>query len=127
MIKLDKKQLDKKMQHWSNIMISAAQQCGRTYLPILNAPLSLEKFLSTPFMGANVGFDLSATTSLKSIKPTPHAIRLLIGPESGFDEQEIKLATKYQFEFYTLGPRVLRAETASIAALSALQLLYGDL
>jgi 16S rRNA (uracil1498-N3)-methyltransferase len=127
MIKLDKKQLDKKMQHWSNIMISAAQQCGRTHLPILNLPLTLEKFLSTSFIGANIGFDLRATASLKSITPAPQAIRLLIGPESGFDEQEIKLATEHQFEFYTLGPRVLRAETASITAISALQVLYGDL
>ena len=127
MIKLDKKQLEKKIQHWSNIMISAAQQCGRTHLPTLNLPMPFQQFVSTPFMGANIAFDLSATASLKSITPNPSAIRVLIGPESGFDESEMTFMTTHKFELYTLGPRVLRTETASIAALCSLQLLYGDL
>lgn len=126
-IKLDQKTLTKKMQHWSNIIISAAQQCGRTQLPILNQAVKLNSFLKTPFEGINIYFDPTETDSLKSITPPPKAARLLVGPESGLDDNEIKLALDHQFKGYTLGPRVLRTETAAIAAVSALQVLYGDL
>lgn len=126
MIKLDGKALDKKMQHWSNIIISAAQQCGRTHLPTLHLPIRLSAFVSPPFEGLNICFDPMASASLKSLLPST-AIRLLIGPESGLDESEMNLAMHHHFSAYTLGPRVLRTETASIAALCALQLLHGDL
>lgn len=126
-IKLEGKSLEKKYQHWFNIIVSAGQQCGRTQLPVLNAPLLFQTFVSLPFDGAQIGFDLNSKLSLKSLSPTPNALRILLGPESGFDKAEIALAMHHQFKFYTLGPRTLRAETASIAAVSALQLLYGDL
>lgn len=127
MVKLDKKQLNKKIQHWTNIAISAAQQCGRTHLPIINLPLPFQKFVTVPFEGNNILFDPESNTSIKSILPNPKSIRVLIGPESGFNDSEIALAKNNQFKTYTLGPRILRTETASITALCALQLLYGDL
>ncbi len=127
MIKLDEKQLHKKLQHWINITISAAQQCGRTHLPIINTPISFQKFIMIPFEGNNILFDPNASLCLQSLTLHNKAIRVLIGPESGFTENEILLAKQNQFETYTLGPRVLRTETASITVLSALQLLHGDL
>lgn len=127
MVKLDEKQVHKKLQHWINIAISATQQCGRTHVPIINSPIALQKFIMLPFEGNNILFDPASLISLKSLTLHSKAIRVLIGPESGFNEDEILLAKNNQFETYTLGPRVLRTETASITALSALQLLHGDL
>lgn len=126
-IKLDAKSLEKKLNHWTNIIISAAQQCGRTQLPILNRPLPFQQFVASPFEGMNIGFCPLSSHSLKSIASQPTTIRLIVGPESGFEDLEMSLATQHNFTPYRLGPRVLRAETATITALSALQSLFGDL
>jgi len=126
--KLDKKAIDKKMQHWSNIIISAAQQCGRTRLPVLHIPELFSVYINTPFEGNNIIFEPRAQQSIHRLPAHPNKkMRILLGPESGFTENELQLARDNQFESYSLGPRILRAETASLSALAVLQVLYGDL
>lgn len=124
-IKLDEVNSPKKMQHWQRIIISACEQSGRTALPLLHPPRPLTDWAAQPFSGCSLLFDLNGSQSLKNIsKPT--AIRLAIGPESGWTSEENSLLLTKGFEACTLGPRVLRTETAGLAAISILQGLFGD-
>lgn len=126
-VKQDKAYLDKKLQQWQAITISACEQSGRNTLPIIHPPLSFENFLHCNLTSARWILDPYATQTCKShIKPT-HEMTLLIGPEGGFHENEIKQALQKQFQPLSLGPRILRAETATISVLSILQALAGDL
>lgn len=126
-IKLKGERLQKKMEHWQQVIISSCEQCQRNTLPKLNDAISLEKFLQTPQTGLKLALHHRSDQPLKS-HPSQQAVTLLIGPEGGLDEVEINQAlTQYQYQALSLGPRVLRTETAPIAALTAVQLQWGDL
>lgn len=126
-VKHDKERLDKKLQQWQNIAISACEQSGRNTLPIIHAPCTLEHYLQQNTTSNKWILDPYASNTLKNqIKPTA-SMTLLIGPEGGFHDDEIKQATLAEYQPVSLGPRILRTETASIAALSILQALVGDL
>lgn len=124
-VKLDDQRKEKRLQHWQNIAISACEQSGRTEIPTIFAPISMLEWCQQPFQGISLFFDPHSKTPLNSFSPT-HAIRIAIGPESGWDEQESTFMLKQGFASATLGPRILRTETASITALSILQGLFGD-
>jgi len=113
------------LQHWQAIAIAACEQSGRNRLPVIASPLTLPAWFAQI---KNIkGFVLSphVQTKLTDINiNTPMA--LLIGPEGGLSEQEMTLAIQHQFTPLNLGPRVLRTETATIAALSVLQYAFGD-
>jgi 16S rRNA (uracil1498-N3)-methyltransferase len=126
-VKLKDDRTDRKVTHWEHILISAAEQSGRTELPSLDTPISLQKWVTTPFCGLSLVLDPNAADSLKDISQQPTHIRLLIGPESGLTEQEIILAKQNGFQAIRLGPRILRTETAGLAILSAIQSKFGDL
>lgn len=126
-VKLRGERLEKKMAHWRQIAISACEQCQRNVLPIIDDACSLSEF----YRGHNDGLKLilhhRSQQSLKQM-PVPRAVTLLIGPEGGLTEVEIDAALQqHQYQPLTLGPRVLRTETAPIAALTAVQLQWGDL
>ena len=109
-------------------MISACEQCGRNRLPAINEPITLKNWL--PTARADRAFVLSPAVTEKLPPETlqPHAsVMLLIGPEGGLSQTEIQAAQQAGFLPLNLGPRVLRTETASIAAITALQCRYGDL
>ncbi len=125
-VKLDEARTVKRMQHWKNIAISAAEQSGRVKVPVIQEPLALSAWVALPFEGSSVVFSPTSSQSLKSLRLN-FPMRIGIGPESGWDDKEIKLMQSYQFLASTLGPRILRTETAGMAALSVLQGLYGDL
>lgn len=124
-VKLDKDREVKRVLHWQQIAISACEQSGRTKLPIINTPQTLEEWTNTPFEGLSIVFDAKGTKSLKII-PSTSPIRIATGPESGWIHSEIEKLTQAGFSVYHLGNRILRAETASIVALSALHALIGD-
>ena len=118
---------EKRVQHWRAVSISACEQSGRNRLPEIYAPMTLAECLTN--IKADHSFVLTphATQKLPQQKLTHHAsIILLIGPEGGLSEQEITDAKSHHFLPLTLGPRVLRTETAGIAALAVLQYVYGD-
>lgn len=127
-VKLDEERREKRLQHWRSIAIGACEQSGRNYVPEVLAPVTLPQFLAT--IDADWKFVLAPLAD-KKLSETPIAknarVVLLIGPEGGLSDNEIALATKKDFTALNLGPRVLRTETAAVAALTALQFYAGDL
>lgn len=125
-VRLDKEREQKRLEHWRAVVISACEQCGQNKLPVLHAPILLPAWL--PTVHAEMKFILlpQAEQKLKAQNEAVKQIALLIGPEGGLSEQEIKAATAAGFAALNLGPRVLRTETAALAALSVLQFQFGD-
>ncbi len=130
-LKLKGERESKKIQHWQQIAISAAEQCGRASVPKINSVESCETWIK------KVHVEPSETTlnlvlhhrdqqHLSQIQSPPQCVNLLIGPEGGLTAEEIALAQSLSFKASTFGPRVLRTETAPVAALALLQWLWGD-
>ncbi|WP_027706667.1 16S rRNA (uracil(1498)-N(3))-methyltransferase [Zooshikella ganghwensis] len=124
-VKLAKERQEKKLQHWRQIAISACEQCGRNLLPEIHAPLPIDQWLAQRSEALRLVLHHHAATPLGNHKQ-PHDIALLIGPEGGLTEEEVSLANQHQFHSTTFGPRVLRTETAPVAALAVLQYCWGD-
>jgi 16S rRNA (uracil1498-N3)-methyltransferase len=127
-VRLDDRQAEKKLRHWQAIVAGACEQCGRSVVPEVRAPVELSRYFSTT---AREGqrFVLSPTgpASLAGMTSIGSRVELLIGPEGGLDDTEIERATAFGFAPVRLGPRVLRTETAGLVALTVLQALWGDL
>ncbi|MBL1259944.1 MAG: 16S rRNA (uracil(1498)-N(3))-methyltransferase [Thiotrichaceae bacterium] len=127
-VKLDEKRAAKRLQHWQGVIISACEQCGRNRIPEILPITPLARWLgenhtkTQPFV-----LHHRATHSLRQLPPPSGPISLLIGPEGGLSDSEIKRASQSGFKGIQLGPRILRTETAGIAALAALQTHWGDL
>jgi len=119
--------LARKLQHWRGIIIGACEQCGRNRLPELREPLTPVEWLAGSVEpGMRLSLDPSAGESLRDLEPPKGALTLLVGPEGGLDPTEIARARAVGFTGVRLGPRVLRTETAGVAALGAVQALWGD-
>ena len=126
-LRLKDKKLEKKMQHWQGIIISACEQSGRTQLPTLHQPLLIDELLSKrDSTRAAILLDPQAKRSLSKIDSVKDAIDILIGPEGGLTTDETSAAIAAGFIDYQLGPRILRTETAAISVLSYLQHHFGD-
>ncbi len=128
-VRLEGSRLAKRHEHFQGIANSACEQSGRTRPPLVDAPVMLNDWFgqaalpqSRLILDPRSGAPLSAQQS-----PTDHALCLLVGPEGGFSEREEEDATVAGFSPVSLGPRVLRTETAAIASMTAVQLLWGDL
>jgi len=122
-VRLDAERLDKRMAHWQQIIISACEQCGRVRLPELRDARTLDDFTGNCGDGLKLLFDQRQQEALPEASP-PGGVVLLIGPEGGFSTTEIARAHAAGFRGIALGPRVLRTETAPVAALSVLQYLW---
>jgi 16S rRNA (uracil1498-N3)-methyltransferase len=117
----------KRVAHWQGVAASACEQCGRNQVPMV-APLEkLENWLVRPVRPGTLRLMLApdATATLSVLAPATD-IQLLIGAEGGLDPAEMAAAYQAGFQAVRLGPRVLRTETAGLAALAALQMLWGD-
>lgn len=123
-VKLQGERQDKRLEHWQQVAISACEQSGRVRVPPVLAPLSLEDFVSTSAAALKLLFDQGETTVLSGPRPAGE-VALLIGPEGGLAPQELALAREQGFVGIQLGPRILRTETAPVAALAVLQQLWG--
>ena len=120
--------LPARMRHWRKIVIHACEQSGRNTLPLLEAPRALAEWL--PQNGASVRLMLTLAgrqTLSGVIWPDGEDVALLIGPEGGLTEAEQVSAQRHGYSSIRLGPRTLRTETAVAAALTAVQVLRGDL
>lgn len=126
-VRLDEERLAKKHQQWQAISIAACEQSGRNQLPIIYPTTPFELYTQQCDAFTKLILHPEATLSWRNLQFVPGDIALLIGPEGGLSEAEIKFANLHQFKALTLGPRVLRTETAAIAALSILQAMGGDL
>ena len=124
-ISFDEQRSRKKHEHWQQVIISACEQSGRSQLAKLSGITTFEQSLRQAQQELKLVLDPTAEASLRSLQPQIN-IALLIGPEGGLTENEIDQAKQAGYIGVALGPRVLRTETAGIAAISALQVLWGD-
>tara|TARA_Y100001968_G_scaffold300163_2_gene311342 strand:+ start:419 stop:1165 length:747 start_codon:yes stop_codon:yes gene_type:complete len=125
--KMDKTRLDKKCQQWRAIVVSACEQCGRTIIPEVKPVITFKALLADAPKGLNIALLPQAKTSLLDLPRHYDSTHVLIGPEGGFSQVEQLSLHEAGFLAVQLGPRILRTETAAIAALSVLQAQYGDL
>ena len=114
-----------KIRHWQKIAQHAAEQSGRTRVPEISQPCQLYNWLEEP-TGLKIFLDPNANISLAQLQPTEGLVTLLSGPEGGFSDNERESAKLAGFVPVRLGSRILRTETASLAALAAIQMLWGD-
>jgi len=126
-VNLKADRLEKKIQHWQSIAISACEQSGRNIVPKINEPCSLKNALQLNSDNLKLMLEPSSNTSLNTLTPNNNLFSLYIGPEGGFSDNEIALAKQNSLLGVTLGPRILRTETAALSAITAIQLLWGDL
>lgn len=125
-VKLKGDREEKRVKHWQQIAISAAEQCGRAKVPVINSIMSLDEWIKEkPEEELGLVMHHRTTQSLSDLKQ-PQKVRLLIGPEGGLSDTEIEFSITQKFTATTLGPRVFRSETAPIATLSIIQWLWGD-
>lgn len=117
---------DKRHQHWQGVMISACEQSGRAQLPQLHEVSDLATALAASQDELKLVLEPQAEHGFMHLaKPT--SLTLLIGPEGGVSDQEISTAQQHGFTAVRFGPRILRTETATVAALAVMQTLWGDL
>lgn len=125
MVKLTAEKTDQKILHWQNIARHAAEQCGRTVVPKVQRPVQFHDWLDAAD-GLKIFLHPAARCSLAQLQPGQGKVTLLSGPEGGFAGHERKSASQAGFVPVRLGRRILRAETAALAALAAVQMLWGD-
>ncbi len=128
-VRLNAEHAQRKREHWQRLVISACEQSGRVRIPPAHAPLSYTDFLSQPTDAAHkLLLDPEGSQALTTLgRPVNGWIQLLAGPEGGLSEAEKAQALATGYTGVRLGPRILRTETAALAALSLLQGLWGDL
>ncbi len=117
---------EKRLAHWQGIITSACEQSGRSILPILSNVTQLEEAINNCTVKCRLVLDPLADSGLTTLA-TQNEVALLIGPEGGLAEQEIQQAVNVGFQATTMGPRILRTETATVAALAVVQAVWGDI
>jgi 16S rRNA (uracil1498-N3)-methyltransferase len=130
--KPDMNKINSKFERWEIIAKEAVKQCRRTRIPDILSPMTFQRAVEENF-GADLKiiFYENATTSLsetiQTLNQKPSNIFVLLGPEGGFSNKEVELAKTNGFIVASLGPRILRAETASLSACTIIQHLFGDM
>ena len=127
-VKLDAGRAEKRLLHWRAVAASAAEQSGRARLPQISPALPLPQWLDglTEDGAMRLALLPQATRSSRDLRFTTAGGLLVVGPEGGLGERDIRALTDAGFDGLRLGPRILRTETAGLAALAALQALHGD-
>lgn len=119
--------LEKKRAHWRGIAISACEQCGRARLPLIEFEPDLRAALAATIPGYRILLDTGGAPLPTLLQAPGSGIAILLGPEGGLHATEIQLAREAGFSPASLGPRVLRTETAAAAALAIAQSCIGDM
>jgi len=129
-VRLDAERAQKRVAHWQAVVIAACEQCGRNHVPPVLPVMNLYDWLAPGAGQKNAALRVllspSAPTALRDLPRPSGEVTLLAGPEGGLSPQEQSDAQSAGFTPVRLGPRVLRTETAALAALSAMQTLWGD-
>lgn len=123
-VRLKDERADKRRAHWRQIAMSACEQCGRSVLPVIHAPISLDDWQRQ--VEADLKLVLHPVAEPLASHARPSTLAFLIGPEGGLSDAEVERAKAHGFHAARLGPRVLRTETAPVVALSVAQQLWGD-
>ena len=124
---LPKKALAGRPDHWQQILRSACEQCERNRLPALSAPVSLTSWLSSLEADTRLVAHPGGTGNLDELLSRAGNVAILTGPEGGFSDEEIIECEAARFRCVGLGPRILRADTATVVMLSLVQARLGDL
>lgn len=127
--RLSSERAEKKLLHWQSVITAAAEQCGRNRVPQLADPVNLSNWLARKELHHRILLTPRAEQPLSdwARHHPPQAVTLLIGPEGGFTDQEEEMAISAGALPLSIGPRVLRTETAGIAALAGLNALWGEM
>lgn len=125
-VRLDAERAARRVAHWQGVVRAACEQCGRNRLPMVGAPQALDEFLAaTPAAALRLTLAPDGVALRDLPRPDAAGVVLLIGPEGGLSEAEVARATAAGFVRASLGPRVLRTETAALAALATVQAIWG--
>lgn len=125
-VRLSGERADKRLAHWHAIAAAACEQCGRNRLPAIHPVQPLMTWLSEPSTADRYVLSPHAAASLRDLPRPAGVVTLLVGPEGGWDPAETAAAQRAGYTAMRLGPRVLRTETAAVAALAAMQARWGD-
>ncbi len=123
-VRLNQERIQKRLEHWQQVAISACEQCGRSKVPVIHPPQQLKDWQTS--IVADLKLVLHPVAQPLTAHAAPSSLAFLIGPEGGLSETEVAQAAQHGFQPARLGPRVLRTETAPIVALSVAQQLWGD-
>jgi len=127
-VRLDDDGRVRRLAHWRGVAIAACEQCGRARVPAIAEPRGFAAWLAEPSRAATrLLLSPDAEVPLAAAARGTTGIELLVGPEGGLEDEERSAALAAGFRACRLGPRVLRSETAAIAALAVLQATAGDL
>jgi 16S rRNA (uracil1498-N3)-methyltransferase len=128
LIRLSGERMERRVQHWQSVAVAACEQCGRNRVPPVAPLVDLPQFLGETRVENGLHLVLAPGGSQRLAGlPRPAAqVTLLVGPEGGFEDAELVAALSAGFRAVSLGPRVLRTETAGLAALAAMMALWGD-
>ncbi len=126
-VRLDDKRLGKRHAHWQGVIVAACEQSGRNRLPVLHDAMSFADWLAARDEESRLFLDPLAARSLQELPVPGPSVALAIGPEGGFSDPERDQIREFDFTGVRLGPRILRTETAAMAALAAVQVLWGDM
>jgi 16S rRNA (uracil1498-N3)-methyltransferase len=125
-VRLSGERAAKREAHWQRVAIAACEQSGRTRVPEVRPTRAFRDWAAAPSQARRWLLQPGAAEVLVAQEAPAGEVELLIGPEGGFSEREAEIAAHVGFHALSLGPRVLRAETAPIAALASIQALWGD-
>lgn len=127
-VRLSGERMERRCRHWQQVAVAACEQCGLNRVPTVASLLDLPQYLGLAAPPNDVRLFLApeAERSLSGMAKPAGAATLLVGPEGGFEEGEMRAILASGFQPVSLGPRVLRTETAGIAAISAMLALWGD-
>jgi 16S rRNA (uracil1498-N3)-methyltransferase len=127
-VKLDEARAAKRLAHWRGVVVAACEQSGRARVPAVDAPLSLAAALQAlPEGGARLTLDPEGARSPTALPGSAQGFVLAVGPEGGWSPLDREQLAAAGFEGMQLGPRILRTETAGLAAIAALQARFGDM
>lgn len=126
-VRLDQARLEKRMKHWKGVVVSACEQSGRANVPDVNTPLSISEWLSGTGESTRLVLHPIAQDRLSASSIAGDSLSILVGPEGGFTENEVEQLCASGVVAVSLGPRVLRTETAGPAAIAVLQARIGDM
>ena len=127
-VKLDAGRAEKRVAHWRSVVVSACEQSGRAMVPEVAAPIALADAARAADATLKLTLDPQGEHTLASLSaPSPLSVAIAIGPEGGWSPRDRDLLRAAGFAGLKLGPRVLRTETAGLAAIAALQARFGDL
>lgn len=127
-VKLDAARAEKRLAHWNSVVVSACGQSGRACVPSVAAPQSLlDAARSVPVEALKLTLDPLGEHRLSTLSAAPGGVVIAIGPEGGWSPRDRQALKEAGFEGLQLGPRILRTETAGLAAIAAVQARLGDL